>query len=50
MLKRQLILALAASTLAASSFAQTATASFPSKPLRLVVGFPAGGAADVLTC
>ena len=49
MLKRQLILALAASTLAAASFAQTATASFPSKPLRLVVGFPAGGAADVLT-
>lgn len=46
---RSLLAALAASTLATGALAQTAVAPFPSKPLRLVVGFPPGGAADVLT-
>lgn len=41
--------ALVASTLSSVALAQTAAPTFPSKPLRLVVGFSAGGAADVLT-
>lgn len=49
MMKRRLVLALAASTLGGAALAQTGAATFPSKPLRLVVGFPPGGAADVLT-
>ncbi|HEY8359188.1 MAG TPA: tripartite tricarboxylate transporter substrate binding protein [Ramlibacter sp.] len=42
---RRTVLALAASA-CAPVFAQ---APFPGKPIRLLVGFPAGGAADVLT-
>jgi tripartite-type tricarboxylate transporter receptor subunit TctC len=49
MLLRRTLLALAASTLATGALAQAAAAPFPSKPLRLVVGFPPGGAADMLT-
>ncbi|MFC5497622.1 Bug family tripartite tricarboxylate transporter substrate binding protein [Caenimonas terrae] len=48
-MQRRQILALSAATLATAALAQPAPAPFPSKPLRLVVGFPAGGAADVLT-
>lgn len=43
--------ALVASTLlalASSAQAQTATANFPSKPIKIVVPFPAGGTSDVL--
>ncbi|MDB5947993.1 MAG: putative Bug-like extracytoplasmic solute binding receptor, family [Ramlibacter sp.] len=48
-MKRRSILALGAATLGTAALAQPAAAPFPSKPLRLVVGFPPGGAADVLT-
>jgi tripartite-type tricarboxylate transporter receptor subunit TctC len=50
MKRRSMVLALGAATLGAAggALAQPA-APFPSKPLRMVVGFPAGGAADVLT-
>ena len=48
-MQRRHILALAASTFGSAVLAQPAGTPFPGKPLRLVVGFPAGGAADVLT-
>jgi tripartite-type tricarboxylate transporter receptor subunit TctC len=48
MKKRQLILALSALFLSFTVKAQNVS-TFPSKPLRLVVGFPAGGGADVMT-
>ena len=49
-MKRRTILALAAALgIGGAALAQPAAAPFPSKPLRLVVGFPPGGAADVLT-
>ena len=48
MMKRRLILALAAASLSLAATAQTA-GTFPNKAVRLVVGFPAGGGADVMT-
>jgi tripartite-type tricarboxylate transporter receptor subunit TctC len=46
MLKRRLVLALAAAAFTAGAMAADA---FPAKPIRMVVGFAAGGAADVIT-
>jgi tripartite-type tricarboxylate transporter receptor subunit TctC len=47
MLKRRLVLALAAA--AFSLGAAAADGNYPNKPIRMVVGFAPGGAADVLT-
>ncbi|NML47519.1 tripartite tricarboxylate transporter substrate binding protein [Ramlibacter sp. G-1-2-2] len=44
-LSRRAVLAIAAASLATSSFAD----SWPSKPIRLIVPFPAGGGTDVIT-
>ncbi len=44
--RRQLLAALAATTAAAHPLARAA--AFPSKPIRIVAGFPAGGSADLL--
>jgi len=44
-----LIFAICASLVAANAFAQTAAASYPGKPVRLVHGFPAGGPADIFS-
>lgn len=44
-----LIFAICASFAAANAFAQTAVATYPSKSVRLVHGFPAGGPADIFS-
>lgn len=44
-----LIFAICASFAAVSAFAQTAAATYPNKPVRLVHGFPAGGPADIFS-
>jgi tripartite-type tricarboxylate transporter receptor subunit TctC len=44
-----LIFAICASFGAVNAFAQTAAATYPSKPVRLVHGFPAGGPADIFS-
>ncbi|MBI3045689.1 MAG: tripartite tricarboxylate transporter substrate binding protein [Betaproteobacteria bacterium] len=43
------IFALCASLAAASALAQTGAAGYPSKPVRLIYGFPAGGPADMFS-
>jgi tripartite-type tricarboxylate transporter receptor subunit TctC len=48
-LSRALIVAGVASMAAANACAQTAAATYPSKPVRLVHGFPAGGPADIFS-
>ena len=40
--------AISCGLVASSSFAQPAAASFPDKPLRIVVTFTSGGAPDIL--
>jgi tripartite-type tricarboxylate transporter receptor subunit TctC len=42
----RLCLALGAATVAAASLAQGSAATFPAKPITLVVPYPAGGVAD----
>jgi tripartite-type tricarboxylate transporter receptor subunit TctC len=49
MINRRIWVAYTAAGLAAHPLARAQTGEFPSKPLRLVVGFPPGGAADVIT-
>lgn len=44
-----LIFALCASFAAVNAFGQTAAGTYPSKPVRLVHGFPAGGPADIFS-
>jgi tripartite-type tricarboxylate transporter receptor subunit TctC len=44
-----LIFAICASFAAVNAFGQTAAATYPSKPVRLVHGFPAGGPADIFS-
>ena len=44
-----LIFVICASFAAVSTFAQTAAATYPNKPVRLVHGFPAGGPADIFS-
>ena len=40
--------ACALAALALSSMASTALAAYPDKPIRIVVGFPAGQATDII--
>lgn len=47
--KRSFLAALAAAGLAGTAFAEDAAAHYPSKPIRMIVDFPAGGTVDVLT-
>lgn len=44
-----LIFAICTSFAAVSTYAQTAAATYPNKPVRLVHGFPAGGPADIFS-
>lgn len=44
-----LIFAICTSFAAVSTYAQTAAATYPNKPVRLVYGFPAGGPADIFS-
>jgi tripartite-type tricarboxylate transporter receptor subunit TctC len=47
-MKRRTILSIAAASLAAAPILSHAQDSFPAKPVRIVVGFPPGGGADVV--
>lgn len=47
-MRRRRFLALASSSLAATSYAASGEASFPIKPINLVVPFPPGGANDLI--
>ena len=46
--RRHALAALAGGLLAGGAVAQTAAPAWPSKPIRMIVAFPAGGLADVL--
>jgi tripartite-type tricarboxylate transporter receptor subunit TctC len=46
-MRRRQLIQLAAASVAAPSFAALAQAEFPSKPVKLVIAFPAGGPTDI---
>jgi tripartite-type tricarboxylate transporter receptor subunit TctC len=46
--KRSFLTALAAAALAGPAFAQDAAPQYPTKPIRMIVNFPAGGTVDAL--